>query len=120
MLAALFAFLALAATPAATLPTPKPLPSLLTNFQFQQQTFGSTHPALVWIVETLFIVCAVGLVGLMSVQTTKNEGLSGSIGGRSESAYRGRLGLDQQLARLTTAIAVAFVILAILYFLVTR
>jgi preprotein translocase subunit SecG len=120
MLVSMFAFLVLAATPGASLPTPAPLPSLLTNFQFQQQTFGSTHPALLWIVQTLFIVCAVGLVGLMSVQTTKNEGLSGSIGGRAESAYRGRIGLDQQLARLTTAIAVAFVVLSILYFLVTR
>ena len=119
MLAMVFAFLA--ATP---LPTPKPLPSLPstlpTNFQFQQETFAATHPLLVSIVQWLFIACAVGLVGLMSVQTTKNEGLSGSIGGRAESAYRGRLGLDQQLTRLTSGFAVAFVVLAITYFLVTR
>ncbi|MDQ6767780.1 MAG: preprotein translocase subunit SecG [Candidatus Eremiobacteraeota bacterium] len=105
---------------AAAVPTPKPLPSLPSTFQFQQQTFASTHPALLMIVQTLFIVCAVGLVGLMSVQTTKNEGLSGSIGGRAESAYRGRLGLDQQLNRLTNVIAIAFVVLAIAYFVVTR
>jgi protein translocase SecG subunit len=56
----------------------------------------------------------------MAVQTTKNEGLSGSIGGRAESAYRGRLGFEQQLSRLTSGIAIAFVFLSIAYFLVTR
>ena len=100
--------------------TPKPLPSLPSNFQFPQQTFASDHPVLLTIVQSLFIFCAVALVGLMSVQTTKNEGLSGSIGGRAESAYRGRLGLDQQLKLLTNGFAIAFVLLAILYFLVTR
>ena len=105
---------------AAPLATPKPLPSLLpTNFQFQQVTFASTHPLLLGIIEWLFVACAVGLIGLMSLQTTKNEGLSGSIGGRTESAYRGRLGLDQQLARLTSGIAIAFVFLSIANFLVT-
>lgn len=105
---------------AAGAPTPKPLPSLPANFQFQQETFGSTHPALLAIIQGLFIACAVALVGLMSVQTTKNEGLSGSIGGRAESAYRGRLGFEQQLSRLTGGIAIAFVFLSIAYFLVTR
>jgi preprotein translocase subunit SecG len=122
MFASVFAFALLAAGPAANVATPKPLPSVVlpANFQFQTQTFGSTHPLLVSIVQVLFILAAIGIVALMSVQTTKNEGLSGSIGGRAESAYRGRLGLDQQLARLTGATAVAFVILAISYFLVTR
>jgi len=108
---------------AAGVPTPKPLASLpatASNFQFQQETFASTHPVLLVIVEWLFIACAVGLIGLMSLQTTKNEGLSGSIGGRAESAYRGRLGLDQQLSRLTSGVAVAFVVLSIAYFRVTR
>ncbi|MBV8147918.1 MAG: hypothetical protein JO092_02365, partial [Candidatus Eremiobacteraeota bacterium] len=39
-------------------------------------------------------------------------GLTGSIGGRVESAYRGRLGADEQLKRLTGFVAVAFVISA--------
>ena len=121
MLSPVFAsVLAALAGAAAAVPTPKPLPSALAPFQFQQQTFGSEHPTLLVIVQSLFIVCAIGLVGLMSVQTTKNEGLSGSIGGRAESAYRGRLGLDQQLRLLTNVFATGFVLLAISYFLVTR
>ncbi len=111
-------FVAVAAG-APAVPTPAPLPSLPSTL-FPQVTFASSHPALAWIVQTLFIVSAIGLIGLMAVQTTKNEGLSGTIGGRSESAYHGRLGLDQQLARLTSGLAIAFVIFAILYFLVSR
>jgi len=110
----------LAGVLAAGVPTPKPLPSLPANFQFQQETFASTHPVLLTIIQASFIACAVALIGLMAVQTTKNEGLSGSIGGRAESAYRGRLGFEQQLSRLTSGIAIAFVFLSIAYFLVTR
>ncbi|HLW37457.1 MAG TPA: preprotein translocase subunit SecG [Candidatus Eremiobacteraceae bacterium] len=101
-----------------SVPTPAPLPSAL--FQFQQQTFATKYPILVEIIQWLFILSAFGLVALMSVQTTKNEGLSGSIGGRAEASYRGRLGFDQQLTRLTGGVAVAFVFLAILYFIATR
>jgi preprotein translocase subunit SecG len=102
----------------AAVPTPNPLPSAV--FQFPQQNAAAAHPALIGAVQILFIISAVGLIALMSVQTTKNEGLSGSIGGRAESGYRGRLGLDQQLAKLTSVVAIAFIFLAIIYFLVTR
>jgi preprotein translocase subunit SecG len=105
------------AAPAASTPQPVPLPS---TFQFAPVSFGSQHPALLAIIEVLFVLTALGLVALMSVQTTKSEGLSGTIGGRTESAYRGRLGFDEQLARLTNVLAIAFVILAISYYLVTR
>jgi protein translocase SecG subunit len=110
-------YLALVTPAAAPTPVPAALP---TNFQFAPVTFASQHPAIVAIVQALFIAAAILLILLMAVQTTKNEGLSGSIGGRSESAYRGRLGVDQQLMRLTGGFAAAYVLLAITYFLVTR
>lgn len=72
------------------------------------------------LVQYLFIAAAVGLIILMSVQTTKTEGLSGTIGGRMETMYRGRIGLEQQLTRLTTFVAVSFVVLSILYFFIAR
>jgi protein translocase SecG subunit len=74
---------------------------------FQQHAGWATH-----IVATLFIIAAISLVFLLAIQTTKQEGLSGSIGGRVESAYRGRLGAEEQLKRLTGAVAVAFVVTA--------
>jgi protein translocase SecG subunit len=111
--------LVLAATPAVALPTTVPA-AQATPFEYTQLTFGAQHPVILTIIQALFILISVVLVALMSMQTTKNEGLSGSIGGRSESAYRGRLGFDQQLTRLTGGIASAYVVLAIAYFLVTR
>lgn len=66
-----------------------------------------------WLTHTfagIFIVSAFLLIVLLAVQTTKQEGLSGTIGGRVESAYRGRLGGDQQIARATMYIAIVFVL----------
>lgn len=104
-----------------TLPSPIPI-SIPSNapFVFHQQTWAEQHPLFVQSVEVLFLVATVGIIGLMAVQTTKTEGLSGSIGGRAESAYHGRLGFEQQLTRLTSATAVAWIVLAMIYFFVTR
>jgi len=77
------------------------------------QSWLSEHAG--WLTHTMagiFIVSAAALVILLAVQTTKQEGLSGTIGGRVESAYRPRLGFDQQLARLTGFIAIVFVVFA--------
>jgi len=70
-----------------------------------------------WLTHTfagIFFVLALALIALLAVQTTKQEGLSGTIGGRVESAYRPRLGFDQQLARLTSFVALAFVFFGVL------
>ncbi|MBC5824964.1 MAG: preprotein translocase subunit SecG [Candidatus Eremiobacteraeota bacterium] len=97
-----------------------PPPLALPANVFTQPTWGGQHPFVGGAIQFLFIVCAVALIILMSVQTTKNEGLSGSIGGRSESAYRGRIGLDEQLARLTGGVGVSFMVLAIVNFFISR
>ncbi len=68
-----------------------------------------------WLTHTfagIFVLAAVLLIALLAVQTTKQEGLSGTIGGKVESAYRSRLGADQQIARLTGIVAVTFVVVA--------
>jgi protein translocase SecG subunit len=91
--------------PAAAVPTAPPTPAPLTFFQ-------AHVPWLTHSIATLFIACAIGLIVLLAVQTTKQEGLSGTIGGRVESAYRGRLGAEEQLKRLTGWVAVTFVITA--------
>ncbi len=122
MFSSLFALVAATAKPVLAtakpfIPTPAPI-----NFGQigQPQTWGSEHPLILGLVQGLFILSAVGLIGLMATQTTKTEGLSGSIGGRMESAYHGRLGLEQQLGRLTNTFAGAFVVLAIAFFFITR
>ena len=66
-----------------------------------------------WLTHTLaalFVIAALLLIALLAAQTTKQEGLSGSIGGAVQSAY-GRPGAEEQLKRLTGFMAVAFVVL---------
>ncbi len=113
---------AVLATAAAKAPAAKvtagPLPPALQNFQFtapQPKTPLAAHAG--WLTHGfagVFIVAAVMLIFLLAVQTTKQEGLSGTIGGRVESAYRGRLGADQHIARFTAYAGIAYVVFATL------
>lgn len=58
----------------------------------------------------LSVLVALALIILLAIQTTKQEGLSGTIGGRVESTYS-RMGAEDQLKRVTGVVAVAFVLL---------
>jgi len=86
------------------------------NFQFDTTPHSPLAVHAPWLTHTfagLFVVLGVLLVVLLALQTTKQEGLSGTVGGRVESSTR-RLGLDAQIARVTQTVAVAFVIVATL------
>lgn len=56
-----------------------------------------------------FLICA-GLVVAVLLQTTKSEGLSGTIGGSTQSIFKGKMGMEEQLNRFTTYLAVGFVV----------
>lgn len=73
---------------------------------FQAHMGWATHS-----IAAIFIIAAVALVVLLAMQTTKQEGLSGTLGGRVESAYA-RVGAEEQLKRVTGFTAVVFVITA--------
>jgi preprotein translocase subunit SecG len=108
------------ATAGAAIPTPIPFsppPAGITNFA---TSFADQHPGLIIAIEVLFMIATIGLIALMSVQTTKTEGLSGSIGGRAEAAYKGRLGFEQQITRVTSVTAVTWIALAVIFFAATR
>jgi protein translocase SecG subunit len=103
-----------AAAAATALPLQLP-PQALPTLDYRPQTWLQAHAG--WLTHAfagLFIICAVVMIALLASQTTKQEGLSGTIGGRVESAYRGRLGFDGQLVRITGMVAVAFVVVATL------
>lgn len=93
--------------PPATL-APQILPQLVPQTWFQEHLAWLTHG-----VAGLFMLTAVGLIILLAVQTTKQEGLSGTIGGRVESAYHGRIGAEETLKRITGVVAVTFVLCAL-------
>ncbi len=114
MILAAVAAAAKAPLKAPTLPTlPQTVPAAQAAVQapipatwFQQHASWATHG-----VAGIFIIAAISLVVLLAVQTTKQEGLSGTIGGRVESAYS-RMGAEEQLKRLTGFTAVVFVVAA--------
>ncbi|MGH7708543.1 MAG: preprotein translocase subunit SecG [Vulcanimicrobiaceae bacterium] len=102
-----------AAGAAAAAATAAPLAPALQNFQFAQIHKSPLAANAPWLTHTfagIFLIAAIALVVLLAVQTTKQEGLGGTIGGRVESAYRPRLGFDEQLQRLTSFVAIVFVV----------
>ncbi len=77
----------------------------ITQTWFQQHAGWLTHT-----LGALFVIAALALIILLALQTTKQEGLSGTLGGRVESAY-GRPGAEEQIKRVTGVAAVAFVVI---------
>ncbi len=97
---------------AATLP-PGVVPPQIVPPQAQPRTAIAMHAG--WLTHGLagvFVLSAISLIFLLAIQTTKQEGLTGTIGGRVESSYHGRLGAEEQLKRLTGFVAVLFVVSA--------
>lgn len=72
---------------------------------------------LVFII--LQMVSAVALIAIVMSQATKSEGLSGTIGGKSESAFQGKPGFEDKLAEITKWAAITFMVMsAIMAFVV--
>ncbi|MBX6350740.1 MAG: preprotein translocase subunit SecG [Clostridia bacterium] len=56
----------------------------------------------------VLVICALGLIASVLLQSGRSAGLSGAVAGASEQIFGKRRGLDQFLARLTVIFAVAF------------
>ncbi|HLY01463.1 MAG TPA: preprotein translocase subunit SecG [Candidatus Cybelea sp.] len=99
---------------AATLPAGAvPPPNAPVVPQVEPKTAIALHAG--WLthgIAGIFVLAAIALIFLLAIQTTKQEGLTGTIGGRVESSYHGRLGAEEQLKRLTGFVAVVFVVSA--------
>ncbi len=98
---------------------PAPVPvNALNSIQYQapqpKTPLAEKAPWLTHGFAFFFLLSAIALVFLLAIQTTKQEGLSGTLGGAVQSAYKGRLGFDQQISRVTSVAATCFVIFATL------
>jgi preprotein translocase subunit SecG len=60
------------------------------------------------------ILTSLFLIGVVMSQTTKSEGLSGTIGGKSQSSFRGKPGMDDKLNLLTKYAAVGWMVTSVL------
>jgi preprotein translocase subunit SecG len=66
--------------------------------------------ALKFFFAAIQILAAIFLVGIVMSQATKSEGLTGTIGGKAESAFRGKPGTEERLAEITKWSAIAFLV----------
>lgn len=57
---------------------------------------------------------SLALIGLVMSQTTKNEGLTGTIGGNISANFKGKPGFEEHLQMYTRNIAIAFGVISIL------
>jgi len=64
--------------------------------------------ATVFIV--LQLISAIALIAIVMSQATKSEGLSGTIGGKTESAFQGKPGFEERLSEITKWAAVFFMV----------
>lgn len=66
------------------------------------------------ILMSLQFVVSIGLIIAVLLQTTKSEGLTGTIGGSRETVFKGKKGAEEILEKVTSVLAVSFLISSLL------
>ena len=64
------------------------------------------------VLQVLQIICCLGVIATVLLQSGRSAGLSGSISGGAET-FLGKKGMDDQLAKFSAAFALLFMILSI-------
>ena len=70
--------------------------------------------ALFIILSIAQVLLAIGMIFIVAIQQTKNEGLGGTIGGRVQSSFKGKAGFEEKLNELTRNIGIGFFVVSIL------
>ncbi|MEW5921926.1 MAG: preprotein translocase subunit SecG [Bacillota bacterium] len=60
----------------------------------------------------VYIIVCLSLIATVLLQSGKSAGLSGSIAGGGQALFGKKKGLDDLLGRISTVLAIAFMILA--------
>jgi preprotein translocase subunit SecG len=78
-------------------------------------TTNISNPVVLIILVIYFVVSACLVFTILS-QTTKSEGLTGTIGGRTETVFKnkGIKSLEDKLEQITTGLAITFLVLSTL------
>lgn len=84
-------------------------------YDYTYNVFKKQEVVLETLLMIIQFISSVGLIACILMQTSKSEGLSGTLGGHRESVFRGRKGAEDILDRVTTFFAVSF--LAIAFFI---
>jgi len=74
------------------------------------------HPLQWYQIALLVLQCLISLAFVVIVmsQTTKNEGLTGTIGNNMQANFKGKPGREEQIQALTLQLGVAWGVVSIL------
>ena len=75
---------------------------------------------LYYLLCTVQLLFAVGLVVIISIQESKNEGLTGQIGTATTTSFKGKAGKEERLNQITRNMAFAFFALSALVAVTTN
>jgi len=65
------------------------------------------------VITVIYVLICLGLISTVLLQSGKSAGLSGAIGGGAQSLFGKKKGLDEKLGKMTTGLAIGFMLLAI-------
>ncbi len=101
-------------SPEAPLPAGSPMPISMPPFEVTENVGGPNFMWWHYLLLIIQILVAGGLVACVLSQTTKNEGLGGTISGAAQPVFRGKKSSEEKLSGLTTTLAISFLVLSIL------
>jgi preprotein translocase subunit SecG len=75
---------------------------------------------MIQTLNIIYVVVAIGLIATVLLQSGKSAGLSGAITGGAETFFGKKKGLDQLLGKVSTVLAVSFMLLAFIVTILVR
>ncbi len=66
------------------------------------------------MVAVLQVLLSIALIFIVMAQTTKSEGLSGTIGGQVTSSFKGKPGMDEQIRKYTIYVSFTWFLVTVL------
>ncbi len=66
------------------------------------------------VLTVIYVLICIGLIATVLLQSGRSAGLSGAIGGGAQSLFGKKKGLDDLFSKISTGLAISFMILAII------
>ncbi len=68
----------------------------------------------------IYIVVCLGLIATVLLQSGRSAGLSGAIAGGAQTLFGKKKGMDDLLGRISTGLAITFMVMAIVLTILAR
>lgn len=72
---------------------------------------------VIGILTGVLLLLSVALIGFVTMQTPKNEGLGGGVANTPSSNFRGKAGYDEMLSVYTRNIVIAWMVTGLLLYI---